>query len=101
MSGSGGREGDGAPALGRGVEGLDGARLSERVGGAEARRRLTAGRGREVRELAGVGGGGLHLDLLDGAVAAHLDDGGAALPRVVEEQGALVAHGLELVARGD
>src|SRR3954451_25487553 len=73
----------------------------ERGGAAEARRPAAAGRGREVRELAGVRVGGLRRDRLDGAVAAHLDDRRATLPGVVEEQRALVTHGLELVAGGD
>src|SRR5206468_1953231 len=43
---------------------------------------------------------GLELDPLHVAVAAELDHRHVAVPWVVEEDGALAAHGLELVAAG-
>src|SRR3954451_23225328 len=89
----------GAALVGRAVQRRDRARLRERVVAAEERRRVTADRRLEVLELERIRVRPADVDALGRAVRpANLDDRLAPVPWVVEEQRALVAHRLELVA---
>src|SRR3954453_10103584 len=89
---------DGPAVAGRAVQGRDRARLPERVVAAEQRRPVAARRGLEVLKLERVGVRRADLEALGRAVgAADLDHRLAPVPRVVQEQRALVAARLELV----
>ena len=70
------------------------------VGDPEQRLALAADRVAEVLQLEPVGVLRLQLDALGLAVAAQLERGRLAVPRIVEEDGALAADRLELVPIG-
>jgi hypothetical protein len=72
--------------------------LAHRVFAAEDRLRLTADGSAEVLELEAVGIGGRYGDLLHSAGGPELDYWSLAMPRVVEEERALLADRLQLVA---
>ena len=85
-------------AHGRVVQRLERPRLSDRVLAPEQQLPLPADRVRHVLELEPVGVDRLELDPLDLVPVPHLDHGHAAVPGVVEEERALAADHLELVA---
>src|SRR5579862_7766715 len=80
------------------VQRLQYTRLAERVVAAEQRLRLAADRVAEVLQLEPVRVRVRKLDPLDLVSAAQLDHRLRAVPRVVEEDRALAADRLELVA---
>src|SRR5260370_10721309 len=86
------------PAAGRLVQRLDGASLPHGIVAAEQWWRLAADREGHVLGFQPVGVGYRDLDPLDAVLAAHLDHPNAAMPGIVEEQRALLAYDLELVA---
>ena len=96
--------------VGRAVEGFEHGRLGDRVGTAERRLPAPGDGGRDGVELdpvdvvVGVGEAqgavGVDGDVLDPAVAGQLQVGGAAQPGVGDDQPALGADQLQLVAAG-
>src|SRR5213592_2175713 len=82
----------------RPVQRLERTSLTQRVLASEQQLGLAADRVAEVLELQPVRIDGLELDPLAAVVPAKLDDRVHAVPRVVEEERALAADHLELVA---
>src|ERR671935_1562368 len=91
-------ERDGRARLRRAIERLDRARVADGVVPAEQRLVPAADRVAQVLELEPVGVLGVEVDALDGAVAAQLDHRPARVPRIIEEERAVLADRLELVA---
>src|SRR5437588_1335765 len=89
----------GCALRGRSVQRLDHARVVGGVLAAEKRLGAAADRVAQVLELEAVRVRALDLDSLHLAVAAELDHRAPGVPRVVEEERALLADRLELVAR--
>ena len=88
-----------AALVGRAVERLDRARLAERVLAPEERLGPAADRVARILELEPVRVDGIELDPLD-SFAVELEHRLAGVPRVVEEDRALLADRLELVRSG-
>ena len=88
------------PGGGRAAQGGDHARLGDGVVAAEQRGRAGADRPPEVFHLELVRIGRIHGDALDAVVPPELDHRVLAVPGIVEEERALGADRLELVAIG-
>ena len=95
-----GRERDRTALVGRPVERLDRAGLSERVVTAEQRLRATANSSAHVLELQPVRVHRLELDSLGAVIPPHFEHRRPAVPGVVQEDRPLLADRLELVAHG-
>ncbi len=77
---------------------FEGPRLCDSVVAAEEQLAVATDRVSEIFELELVGVGGIELDPLDPALTAELYAGHFAVPRIIEEERALAADGLQLVA---
>src|SRR5438046_4630878 len=80
---------------------LERARLADGVVAAEQELRLAPDRSAEVLELEAIRVDSFNLDALDAVVAAQLDPGRDAVPRIVDEERSLAADRLELAATGE
>src|SRR5205823_5679681 len=90
----------GCGLLGRAVQRLDHAGVADGILAAQERLPNPADRVAQVLQLGSVGVHPLDLDPLHLAAAAELDHRLPRVPRVVEEERALLADRLQLVARG-